>query len=112
MSEALWPYLVVIVCGFLPTEVWRFLAVTLSRGLSDESEILFWVRAVASALLAAVVAKIVVAPGGALAGVPLAGRLAALAAGLAGYYLVRRSVIAGILAGQAVLVTLAGLFAP
>ncbi|HYF53462.1 MAG TPA: AzlD domain-containing protein [Salinarimonas sp.] len=109
MSEALWPYLLVILCGFLPTEIWRLLAVTLARGLADDSEILFWVRAVASALLAAVVAKVVLAPGGALAGVPLAGRLAALAAGLAGYYLVRRSVIAGLAVGQAVLVGIAWL---
>jgi len=109
MSEALWPYLVVIACGFLPTEVWRLMAVRLSRGLADDSEILFWVRAVASALLAAVVAKVVLAPGGALAEVPLAGRLAALAAGLAGYYLARRSVLAGLALGQAVLVGLAWL---
>jgi hypothetical protein len=109
MSEALWPYLIVIACGFLPTELWRILAVTLSRGLADDSEILFWVRAVASALLAAVVAKLVLGPGGALAGVPLAGRLAALAAGLAGFFAARRSVIAGLVAGQAVLVGIAWL---
>jgi len=102
-----WPYLVVILCGFLPTEVWRLLAVTLSRGLSDESEILFWVRAVATALLAAVVAKLVVAPSGALAAVPLAGRLAAIAAGLLVYALARRSVIAGVVAGQVVLIAIA-----
>ncbi len=109
MSESLWPYLVVILCGFLPTEIWRLLAVTLSRGLADDSEILFWVRAVASALLAAVVAKLVLSPGGALAGVPLPGRLAAIAAGLAGYRLARRSVLVGLAAGQATLVGVAWL---
>ncbi len=109
MSAELWPYLVVILCGFLPTEIWRLLAVTLSRGLPDDAEILVWVRAVASALLAAVVAKIVLAPGGALAGVPLPGRLLALAVGFAAYRLARRSLIAGMAAGQAVLMGLAWL---
>jgi branched-subunit amino acid transport protein len=101
------PYLALILFGFLPSEIWRMLGVGLSRGIGEDSELLRWVRAVATALLMAVVAKLLVVPSGALAGVPLAGRLGALAAGLAACLLWRRSVFAGVIVGQAVLIAAA-----
>jgi hypothetical protein len=100
----LWPYLVVVLVGFLPTEVWRALAVVVARGLDESSEILVWVRAVATTLLAGVVAKLLYAPTGALAAVPFWGRGGAMLVGLAVFFAVRRSVIAGVLAGEAALV--------
>jgi hypothetical protein len=54
-----------------------------------------------------VVAKLLLAPGGALAAVPLAGRLGAIAAGLLGFVLLRRSVVLGVLLGEAVLIAAA-----
>ncbi|MFN3481499.1 AzlD domain-containing protein [Rhabdaerophilum calidifontis] len=110
-TGGLWPYLVVILFGFLPSEVWRWLAVFLVRGLDEEAEILVWVRAVATALLAAVVAKLLLNPNGALAVIPALWRWGALAAGIAGYALFRRSVLAGVLTGEAALVA-AGFLAP
>jgi branched-subunit amino acid transport protein len=98
------PYLVLIVAGFLPNEVWRMLGIVVAHGLDEGSELVVWVRAVATALLAGVVAKIVLFPPGGLAGVPLAVRLAAMAVGFAAFVLVRRSVLAGVLAGEAVLI--------
>ena len=106
-AGAWWPYLVVILVGFLPTEVWRVLAVLLSRGLDPRSEILGWVRAIATTLLAGVVAKLLLTPSGALAAVPLLGRLGAVVIGLAAFLALGRSVIGGVLAGQAALVALA-----
>jgi len=78
--------------------------VGLARGLAETSEIVVWVRAVATAILAGVIAKIIVMPPGALAGVPMALRLAAIAAGFAGFLAIRRSVFAGIVIGEAVLI--------
>ena len=101
---AWWPYLVLVLVGVLPNEVWRMLAVVLSHGLDERSEILTWVRAVAATLLAGVVAKLLLTPGGALAAVPLVGRVGCLVVGLAGFYALRRSVIAGVLIGEAALV--------
>jgi branched-subunit amino acid transport protein len=101
-----WPYLLVIVVGFLPSEVWRVVAVFLSRGLDEQSEILQWVRAVAIALLAGVIAKLLFTPPGVLAAVPLAGRLVPLAVGVAGYLATRRAIV-GVLAGEAALVAIA-----
>jgi hypothetical protein len=62
------------------------------------------VRAVATGLLAGVVAKIILFPPGGLADVGLAIRLAAIMIGFAAFLLVRRSVLAGVLAGEAVLI--------
>jgi hypothetical protein len=83
------------------------LAVVLSRGLDEDSEILAWVRALATTLLAGVVAKLLLSPGGALTAVPLAGRVGSLVTGLAGFYALRRSVIAGVLIGEVALVAVA-----
>ncbi|CAN1556487.1 Branched-chain amino acid transport, AzlD [Rhabdaerophilaceae bacterium] len=103
-SGGLWPYLVVILFGFLPSEVWRWLAVFFSRGLSEDAEVLVWVRAVASALLAGVVAKLILSPNGALATIPLFWRVASLVGAIIGFYGAKRSVLAGVLAGEAVLI--------
>jgi hypothetical protein len=98
------PYLVLIAAGFLPNEVWRMLGVVVAHGLDEGSELVVWVRAVATGLLAGVVAKIVLFPPGGLADVPLTVRLSAMAVGFAAFMLVRRSVLAGVLAGEVVLI--------
>jgi hypothetical protein len=98
------PYLALILVGFLPNEVWRWLGLVLSHGLDETSEVVVWVRAVANALLAGVIAKIVLFPPGALATVPTALRLASVAVGLVAFFAVRRSVFIGVVVGEAVLI--------
>jgi len=98
--------------GFLPNEVWRWLGFILARGVDEGSEFLVWVRAVATAVLAAVIAKLIFFAPGALASVPLSVRLVAMAAGFAGFVLFRRSVFAGVVVGEAVLIAGALLFRP
>jgi hypothetical protein len=110
MSAQLWPYLLLILVGFLPNEVWRMLGIVAARGLDEDSEIVLWVRAVATGVLAGVIAKIVLWPPGALADAPTAVRLAAMALGLATFVAARRSVFAGVAAGEAVLIVGAYLF--
>jgi Branched-chain amino acid transport protein (AzlD) len=99
----LWGYFVLILVGFLPCDLWRMLGVAVARGLDEESEMLIWVRAVATAVLAGVIAKLVFFPPGSLAGVPLSARLAAIACGYAAFWLARRSVFAGVATGEAAL---------
>jgi len=53
-----------------------------------------WVKAVATAILAGVIAQILVQPPGALASVPAALRYGAVAAGCAAFVLTRRSIFA------------------
>ena len=105
-------YLVLILVGFLPNEVWRMLGLALARGLDENSEILVWVRAVATAILAGVVAQLIFFPAGALAAVPMSVRVAAALAGFAAFLLIRRSLFAGVLVGEAVLLAGALLVVP
>ncbi len=98
------PYLALVLLGFLPSEVWRWLGMLVGRGLDEESEVILWVRAVATALIAAVVARIVLIPPGALAAVPLWVRLVALGGGVVAFYGIRRSAFAGMIVGEAILV--------
>jgi hypothetical protein len=105
------PYLMLVLVGFLPNEIWRLIGVVLARGLDEEADVVAWVRAVATAVLAAVIARIVVLPPGALAATPAAVRIGAMALGFAGFLLIRRSALAGILVGEAVLILGTVLFA-
>jgi hypothetical protein len=107
MSE-LAPYLILLLVGFLPNEFWRMLGLVLARGLDENSQIVLWSRAVATAILAGVVAKLIVFAPGDLASVPLWVRAGAAACGFIAFLAIRRSVFAGVITGEAVLV-IAGL---
>jgi hypothetical protein len=102
--EGLWGYVVLVLVGFLPADVWRLLGVIVGSGLDEESELLVWVRAVATAVLAGVIAKILFFPPGSLATMPLSVRVAAIVCGFLAFLLVRRSVFAGLAVGEAVLI--------
>jgi hypothetical protein len=97
------PYLVLIAAGFLPNEIWRMLGIVVAHGLDEKSEPVVLLRSVATALLAGVVAKITLFPPAGLADVPLTVRLAAIALGFLTFLSVRRSVFAGVVAGEAAL---------
>jgi Branched-chain amino acid transport protein (AzlD) len=107
--EGLWGYLVLVLVGFLPADMWRLRGIIVGRGLDEESELLVWVRAVATAVLAGVIAKILFFPPGSLAAMPLWVRITAITLGFTAFLLVRRSVFAGIATGEAVLL-MAGFF--
>jgi branched-subunit amino acid transport protein len=98
--------LVLLLAGFLPNEVWRMLGLWFGGGIDEGSELLVWVRAVATAILAGVIAQILVSPPGALSSVPGWLRYTAVAAGFAGFIVTRRSIFAGVVCGE--LVMLAG----
>ncbi len=102
-----WPYVMILVAGWIATDLWRWLGVIAAGRIRDDSEILLWVRAVATALVAGVIARLVLFPVGALAEAPLWLRLAAMATGFAIYFVAGRRVLVGIAATEAVL--LAGL---
>lgn len=104
MSAALWPYLVVVLAGFVPNEMFRLGAVLLSRGVDERSELFSWIRIVAVALLAAVVSKLLYQPPAALALVPLWLRIMSVAVGIGAYFWGRRALAFGILAGECALV--------
>ena len=77
--------LILVLAGFLPNEIWRMAGLWFGAGVDESSEILVWVRAVATAILAGVIAQILVA------------------AGFAVFMLTRRSIFAGVVSGEVVL---------
>jgi hypothetical protein len=99
----LWPYFLMILVGFVPNEVWRAFGLVLARGLNEDSEVVVWSRAVATAILAGVIAKLVLFSTGALAAVPLSVRVTASVFGFLVFLAAKRSVFAGVFAGEVAL---------
>lgn len=95
--------LFILVAGYLATDIWRLAGVVAATGVDENSEIFKWVRAVSTALVAALVARIIFFPVGALAEVLPLYRYAAVAAGLGVFFLLNRSIAYGIIAGEIVL---------
>jgi hypothetical protein len=95
-----WPFVFIVLAGWLATDSWRFLGVLLGGRLADDSELLGLVRAVATALVAAVVGNLVLFPTGALATTPVALRVLSVAAGFVAYLALGRRIIVGILAAE------------
>jgi branched-subunit amino acid transport protein len=95
--------LVLVIAGFLPNEIWRMLGLWLGSGVDEGSEILVWVRAVATAILAGVIAQILLQPPGALASVPDWLRYVSVGGGVVGFIVARRSTLAGVACGEAIM---------
>ena len=111
VTAELWPYLVLVLVGFLPNEIWRVLGLVLARGLNEDSEIVIWSRAVATAILAGVIAKLIIFSTGTLGDISLTVRVGATVCGFIAFLVVRRSVFAGVLVGEATLLLGGFLFA-
>jgi len=109
--SALWPYFLLVLLGYLPNEVWRVFGLVLARGLNEDSEIVVWSRAVATAILAGVIAKLIVFPPGALLSIPLPVRVTAVVCGFIAFLAVKRSVFVGVAIGEAALLLGGFLFA-
>ena len=95
--------LILLIAGVIPNQIWRMLGLWFGGGLDEGSELLVWVRAVATAILAGVIAQILVTPPGALASVPDWLRYGSVAAGFAGFAVARRSTFAGVACGEIVM---------
>jgi hypothetical protein len=107
----LWPYLLLILVGYLPNEMWRVLGLVLARGLNEDSEVVVWSRAVATAIIAGVIAKLILFANGALVTIPLTMRVGAAVCGFLAFLAVKRSVFIGVLVGEGVLLLGGFLFA-
>ncbi|MGF0537985.1 AzlD domain-containing protein [Agrobacterium sp. ES01] len=103
-------YIVIIVAGWLATDIWRWLGVVAGNRLDEHSETLKWVRAVATSLVMAVTGKLIIYPAGSLADSPLWLRLAAAGLGFAAFLLSGQKVFVGVVVPIAILAL--GLFLP
>lgn len=91
------------IAGYIATDIWRLLGVLAAVKVNEDSEVFRWVKSVSTALVAALIARIVLFPVGALADVPLWVRGGALGLGIIIYLATKRSIALGIIAGEAFL---------
>jgi hypothetical protein len=95
------PMFALILVGFLPNEVWRLVGLMLVHGLDEKSQMIVWVRAVATAMLAGVLAQLILSTSGPLASIAVSVRIGAAVLGFAVFLIAKRSVFAGVLTGEA-----------
>jgi len=79
-----------IPAGFIATYLWRALAVVAVTRIDPESDLLLWVRAVSTALVAALVMRMIIAPSGVLSTIAVEHRFAAVAIGIGTFYAASR----------------------
>ena len=92
-------WLVLAVCG-LATYLWRGPGVLLSAGIDPRGEAFTWISCVAYAIIAGVVSRMLVLPTGALAETTALERALGSAAALGAYFwLTRRNLLLGVMAG-------------
>lgn len=104
MIDAIWPYVTIAAAGWLATDFWRWLGVMLSTRVEETSEIFVWVKAVATALVAGVVARLILFPAEPLASVPVELRVGAVAIGFGVFWFGGRGVFLGVLVTEIVLI--------
>jgi branched-subunit amino acid transport protein len=98
-----------VIAAALGTYLWRGLGVLLSGRIKVNSELFNWVACVAYAMVAGLISRIVIVPGGMLAQTALAERLIACALAVAAYYLSRRNLLVGVGAGVAAIMAMVAL---
>ncbi len=99
-------YLTLAVLCLFAHEPWRWLGFALGRNLSADGEVFRWVRAVATALVAGLVAKLVFFPAGTLASVPLWVRGVAVLGAVLIYFAWRGSLAVGVGAAAGLIIAL------
>lgn len=102
IQSPFWPFVFIFLAGFLPTEIWRWMGVMAGSALAQDSEILIWVKAVATGLIASVIGTLIVFPTGALAETSLLLRVVATLAGYGAFFLAGKRVLIGILVAEAI----------
>jgi branched-subunit amino acid transport protein len=98
--------LYILVAGVLMTVVWRFAGLALSSGLKEDSPVFRWVGFVSTALVSGLISRLVIFSPGALADINMLTRLAAFAIGVLIFFVARRHLGIGVLAGVASLLAL------
>ena len=92
------PLLYILVAGIAANAVWRIGGLLLSSGISEDGPFIAWVKAVSTALVAGLVARIVIFPPGALAEISMPVRVGAFVLGIAVFYAARRHLGLGVVA--------------
>ena len=97
----------ILMIALFAHEPWRWLGLLLGRNVRVDSQVFLWVQAVATALVAGLVMRLILFPAGALAHVSMAVRLTALVCAIGIFLVTGRSLGAGVAGGA--LLLLAGI---
>ena len=97
----------VVLLGIAATYFWRGLGVLLSARIDPDSAIFQWVSCVSYAMVAGLIARMIIMPLGVLAETPLFDRLTATVLAFAVFFLWRRRIFPGVVAGVAAFVLFA-----
>lgn len=103
LGQGIMTYIILLLVGALMTEPWRWAGVWLARDLQVDSEIFRWIKAVSTALVSGLVARMVVFPIGALADIPLMVRLGAFGLSVMIYFFAGRNIFWSVLGGTTAL---------
>ena len=106
----------ILIAGVLMTEPWRWGGALLARDLDINSELFRWVKAVSTALVAGLIARMIIFPSGALADVTALARYSAFSGSVALFVLLPKGWphglrISAAVAGGALLLVLIELLA-
>ena len=99
--------LAALIAASLATYVWRGIGAALAQRIGVGGAAFEWFSCVAYAMLAALIARVILVPAGALSEAPLIDRVGATLFGLALFFVFRRQVFIGTAAGLAAFVALA-----
>ena len=99
-----WPFLFILLAGVIPTHLWRWIGVIFAKQLRDDSEWIILARAVANALVAGVIMRLILFPTGALADVPIWIRLVSVGLAVALYFGAYRNLLVAVIVGGVSLV--------
>jgi branched-subunit amino acid transport protein len=95
-TETLW--LIVLGCA-AATFIWRALGVVVVKRIDAQGAFFQWITCVSYAMVAGLIFRMIIMPESDLAGVSLTNRIAAVAIAFAAYYLSKRRLVAGVVAG-------------
>ena len=91
-------WLIVLACG-AATFVWRMLGVLVTRRIDANGAFFRWITCVSYAMVAGLIFRMILMPESELANVSLPIRVGVVAIAFGAYYLFKRRLVAGVLAG-------------
>lgn len=98
---------VALIAASAATYIWRGIGAALAKRIGVGGDAFVWFSCIAYAMLAALIARVILLPGGALSETPFVDRVAATVFGLALFFAFCRHVFIGTFAGVIAFVALA-----
>ena len=94
-------YLTILLIAVVAHESWRWAGAFLGRSVQQDDPVFLWVRYVSTAIVAALVMRLILFPAGGLTAVPFSVRVVSVGVGAVVFLALRRNLAAGIVASCA-----------